>query len=251
MGTYRNYTIKEESISKNKNIDISTLYELCVQELTAQQSKRDQIIAFYIAVISFTVPALLGTALSNVIKGFGFMAIAFIGVAMAFVIIRYRIYKEVYWISSRVISKLYNFDHNKIDKELLQRLFFESLIKSGKALLKIEDGKINHKKTFKSILNSAETMLFEVNVALTSALFLIGNIMIFSNIGFIPENYRMIVAVIIAVVASAWNLISWNKKFYDKLVGVYKTMFDEDEEEADKSFNAAYHKAWFLHFYID
>lgn len=112
MPNYKDYLIKENEYNENKDFRLESTYELCINELGLQQSKRDQTIAFYIAIISFVIPAIIGMDINHYAKAAGFFALYLLGSMLTKVVVRYRIYKEVYWVTCRTISQLYNFDQN-------------------------------------------------------------------------------------------------------------------------------------------
>ena len=60
MEDFEKVDIGEEIFGKTDGINLESMYEQCNQELTLQQSKRDQIIAVYISVAGFIIPSILG-----------------------------------------------------------------------------------------------------------------------------------------------------------------------------------------------
>ena len=251
---YRKFKITEDMLQKDADLKLESTYELCSSELGLQQSKRDQIIAFYIAIVSFVVPAVTTLEVENWIKGVSFLALYVLGSMMCVVVNRYRLYKEVYWITCRVISQLYNFDPVKIDKTLIQGLFYKAMLKNAQSILQFKKGeleeapanrnerflgkKVSVYKTFKKMLNSAETTLFEVLVLMSTLVLIIGIVMF--GIGAVGP-------IIVAGAAALLNVIYWNQSYYKRLTGVYATVVDGK----DSSFNSTYAKAWFLHNYVD
>ncbi|MDD3368587.1 MAG: hypothetical protein PHP50_06800 [Lachnospiraceae bacterium] len=252
--SYRNLHIDSHMVQEETDLRLEKTYELCSNELGLQQSKRDQIIAFYIAVISFVIPTVVSLDVENWMKGACFLTLYILGSMMCIVINRYRIYKEIYWICCRVISQLFNVEPVYINKTLIQGLFYQSLLKNTQSILQFKDGELDphpadkstryyHKKisvwkTYRKMLNSAETILFQVMVLMATLVELIGIIMM--DMG----NVKVI---IIAIIAALFNEFYWNRQYYKHLTGVYATVVDGD----DKSFNSVYAKAWFLHNYVD
>lgn len=237
MSNYKNYEIDNKHYNESKDFKLEKTYELCVNELGLQQSKRDQIIAFYIAIVSFVLPAIIEMKLNMYAKASGFFALFILGFMLMKVVVRYRIYKEVYWITCRTISQLYNFRQDKITKTLVQHIFYTTMDKNRHTIIQFKKGtknKISHFASFKRILNSAETTIYEVLV-LMSTLVLWISIYIF----FQYSITALIVASLIAVI----NYIYSNIFYYKNLTKIYAVMLDGE----DKSFNATYEKAWFLH----
>lgn len=237
MLEYQNFEITKEFYSEEKDFKLEKTYELCINELGLQQSKRDQIIAFYIAIISFVIPSILGMELNNYAKTAGFFALYLLGSMLTKVIARYRVYKEVYWISCRTISQLYSFDQNKMTKLLVQHIFYKTLGRNMSSVIVFREkkpDKVDWWKSFLKIRNSAETILYEVLVLLSSLVLWIGIFIL------IPDFY---IGIITATVLTIINFVCWCRYYYKRLTGVYAVYIDGK----DKSFNDTYAKAWFLH----
>lgn len=237
MSDYKNYVIKEDFFSNEIDLRLESTYELCITELGLQQSKRDQTIAFYIAVISFVIPAIISMEINNYAKAAGFIALYILGGMMAKVVVRYRIYKEVYWITCRTISQLYNIDQSKICKQLVQHIFYTTLCKNMSSVLvfnKKQSDKVDCWRSFRKIRNSAETTLYEVLVLLSSLVLWIGVYTL------IPIST---IAIITATVLTIINYVYWCIYYYKRLTNVYAVYIDG----SDESFNDTYAKAWFLH----
>lgn len=237
MPGYKDYSIDDELYNTQKDFRLEKTYELCVNELGLQQSKRDQIIAFYIAIISFVIPAIIGMDLDKYAKTAGFIALYILGSMLAKVVVRYRIYKEVYWITCRTITQLFHFDQNKINKDLVQNIFYNTMKRSRSSVIIFhegEKGKVSRWKSYIKIRNSAETILYEVLVLLSSMVLWIGIFVFFSS-----GAPGVIVASILAII----NYCYWNVYYCKRLMHIYAVIVDGE----DKSFNDTYSKAWFLH----
>ena len=143
---FTNKELKNKDIKIAKNYDFSNLYEHAHSELSLQQTKRDQIIALYLSICTFLLPFTLSQdSISMPAKGLIFMVIGLIGFLMASIIVRYRVYKEIYWACCQCISQLKTFDVNDIDKETVQALFYQVLKKKSSSSLKFKkNGKVNH-----------------------------------------------------------------------------------------------------------
>ena len=240
---YKDYNIK--SIKKeDKELYLESTYNLCVQELGLQQTKRDQIIAFYIAIISFAVPGIIGLSITNVGKAIGFIAIYILGVMLTKVIMRYRIYKEVYWVTCKTLTQLYSIDTDKINKAVVQHIFYITLQKNSSSVIILKDKKKGEKKevdvykSFKKILNSAETILYQILVLISSLSLFIGVYL------FIQME---LIGISVAIVIVSANVIYWHSYYYKNLTKIYDVIVDEK----DDSFNSVFNKAWFLHSYIE
>lgn len=239
MFKYQEYAIDTNKFNEAKSLRLENTYELCVSELGLQQKKRDQTIAFYIAIISFVIPAIINMKLANNAKAAGFIALYVLGSMLSQVVVRYRIYKEVYWITCRTITQLYNFKEQAITKELIQHIFYKTMEKNVFTMLVFHKGtklKVIRWKSYRKMLNSAETILFLVLVLMSSMVLWIAIYMLI-DIGI----YGSIMATAVAL----GNCICWNAYYYKQLAKVYDVIIDGK----DTSFNATYSKAWFLHIF--
>ena len=234
---YQNYMIEKDIHNDERDLRLEKSYELCVSELGLQQSKRDQTIAFYIAIISFVIPAIIQMDVNNYVKAAGFFTLYVLGNMLTKVIVRYRIYKEVYWITCRTITQLYNFYEDKITKVLVQHIFYKSMEKNKSSVIVTEKKnkeKIRRWKTFLKIRNSAETILFEVMVLMSSLVLWISIFLL------MPAG---VWGAVLATAVISVNYVYFNVFYYNRLVGVYGVFVDG----SDEAFNATYSKAWFLH----
>ncbi|MDQ0193610.1 hypothetical protein [Paenibacillus wynnii] len=237
---YQNFNIHRGMVAESKSLRLENLYELSVNELGLQQKKRDQTIAFYIAVISFVIPAIINMKASLYAKGSGFLALYVLGVMLVQVVMRYRIYKEVYWITCRTITQLFQYKEDQINKDLIQHLYYKNIVINSNTVLVLqgteERKEVNFFKTFRKIQNSAETILYNVMVLMFSLVLWIATYML------IPfEGYNFAIATVFVLV----NLIYWSRYYYKHLTKIYEVVLNKK----DDSFNAVFSKAWFLHMY--
>lgn len=124
----------KKKLENNRRYDFVKLFEQCNKELSLQQKKRDQIITLYLAIFSFLIPFALSTEqLPILAKGLTFIAVGIIGVMFSFIVVRYRVYKEVYWLCCSSITCLMNFRQEEINKDIVQSVFYYSLDKKGSA----------------------------------------------------------------------------------------------------------------------
>ncbi len=236
-------TIDETKRKEQIDFDFTSLYERTNDELTLQQSKRDQIITLYLAVFSFLVPfALSLDIVSWQVKGLIFLAVALVGVLFSLAIIRYRVYKEIYWLCCQTITVMMNFKQEELDKQTVQAIFYHSLHKKGRSYVKtFSDGTkkfLKWKYTWKSCF-SAETMHFAVQSLITSITFGLscGLIVNHHNISF-----NIFVGIIAGIVIFGW--LMW--QYFSECIRVYKVL----EDDKESSFNQTFSKAWFLHLYV-
>lgn len=115
------------------------------------------------------IPNVIGLEISASAKAVAFLAMYVIGFIFCHVILRYRIYKEVYWIACRVISQLYSFKSEGHKRQVLYALFFHALKNNQSTIVQYKKS-ANPKKvpsklrSFRRQPNSAETLMFETFV---------------------------------------------------------------------------------------
>lgn len=238
---FTNKEIKNKDIKIARNYDFSNLYEHAHSELSLQQTKRDQIIALYLSICTFLLPFTLSQdSISTPAKGLIFMVIGLIGFLMASIIVRYRVYKEIYWACCQCISQLKTFDVNDIDKETVQALFYQVLKKKSSSFIKFrKNGKVNYLLFVKKNLFSAETLYYVIHSLLTTVLGGLG----LALIGvFNSTLYNVILGVAFGFVIFLILL----QNYFRNLKEVYQVIIDDE----DASFNKTFSKAWFLHFYM-
>jgi len=218
---------KKTSIKVHKIYDLTTIYENAHSELTLQQSKRDQIIVFYLTLVSFLLPFTYSLSnLDNKMRIAVFIGLFIIGAILAVIIIRYKVYKEVYWACCQTLSQLANFEENQIDKNIIQGVFYEVLKKKNP----IKSGYINGitKNFF-----SAETLIYEIHILISSAILVL--------ITYLLSN-SVYLSIIIPVIYSLLMHYLFFKAFFQ--------VFKVCKTNSNKDFNFAFSKAWFLHFYL-
>ncbi len=143
---FRYTTLESDNASASAHlsdkINLQELFNICNTELGLQQTKRDQIIVLYLTICSLVSSIMLSdnVTISTPAKSGIFGLLFILGMIGLGVVSRYRIYKEVYWISCHTISNLYSVDITKIDKAMIQYKFYQCLRKSGK------DHRMNRKK---------------------------------------------------------------------------------------------------------
>ncbi|MBR4724692.1 MAG: hypothetical protein IK071_02800 [Lachnospiraceae bacterium] len=235
--------IRAEQFSKDDFMNLETSYEKTVEELGLQQTKRDQIIALYLSILGFVIPNIISLDIVPIGKGLGFLVIYIIGILLCRIVIRYRIYKEVYWISCRVISQLYNIVPELRNKETVQTLFFRSLKKnSSNVVVKNRSGKVSTLKSFKKQLSSAEMTLFNILLIFASFIGGISATYLWKD----GSVYSMIAAGVLVLVI-IYTFCRLNYQYVSSLLLQYKCVSTEKTEDLSIPFN----KAWMLHCYID
>lgn len=241
--------IPNSCYSKDDSMDLDSCYAQTVAELGLQQSKRDQIIAFYLTILGFVIPSVVSLEVGDCPKALAFMAMYAIGSIFCHVILRYRIYKEVYWIACRVISQMCNIKSDCRTKANIYILFYNALDKNKSTIVQYAKnrsvGSARRRsivRSFKRQLNSAETLLYE-----TLALFS-------SFVGAIGGFYAWRVAKPLGVVV--WLLIIYmfiriNYKYVTRLMALYNCVDEQDADKKLEQMEATFAKAWMLHCYVD
>ena len=180
--------------------------------------------------------------MSNLGKASGFILLYIFGVMMLKVIMRYRIYKEVYWNTCKTIAQLYDIQSKKINKQLVQHIFFRTLEKNASSVIIFKDKKsqkVDFLKSYRRVQNSAETTLYNILVFMSSIALWIG---IYIGCNRVLGDH-FLGKIVISTALVSLNYFSWKCFYYYKLKEVYGVVIDRK----DKSFNLTYGKAWFLH----
>jgi len=235
---YKDYDRKDKKVIKDYNWE--NLYEHNHSELSLQQTKRDQIISLYIALFSFMIP--FAVSIDNLTwryKGLLFIVLGVIGLLLAPIIVRYRTYKEIYWLSCQTITQLINYDKNEVDKALVQSLFYSVLKKKSKGLVKFKkNGKVSNLHFMKKQLFSSETLYYIIHSGLASVITSLGLFFLFDN---------LIISLCVSLSCFTILAIILMTSYFKNIKKVYQVAIDGK----DSSFNFAFSRAWFLHFYID
>lgn len=237
--------IPKEAYDDNKFMDLDNNYTMTVAELGLQQSKRDQIIAFYLTVLGLVIPNIVTLEIPSYAKSAAFLVLYIIGMMLCFVIMRYRVYKEVYWIACRVITQLGNIKESHINERTIHTLYYNALKKNKNSIIadkRKSDGtsfkKISKLKSFYKQLNSAETLLFEILVIFSTFVGIIG--------AFYAFSFHWVASAIIAVFL-LFEIIYINYQYCTRLIGLYKCIYTQSIKDLMIPFN----KAWMLHCYVD
>lgn len=229
--------------SKNRTscaIDLNALYKQAHSELSLQQTKRDQIISLYLGLCTLIVPIILSTSyIEWLYKGIIFLVLGLIGFLLSVIVIRYKVYKDVYWICCQTISQLTNYPVEDIDKPLVQGLFYGVIQKRG--------GKFVAQKKQKCVFRNFRFLkrnLFSAEALLYIALILIVSIVAGLGLG-LTCNQTVLINAIIGVCFGLVLFLFLLWQFFRQSKKIYKVLVDGQ----DDSFNHVFSKAWFLHFY--
>jgi hypothetical protein len=242
--------IDETKIKEKKDYDLAKIYAHAHDELSLQQSKRDQIITIYLALCSFLIPFALGDTIKEVwMKGIIFIMVGIVGVLFSYIAVRYREYKEVYWLCCQTLTVMLSFKTEELDKSMVQRSFYHCLNKKGKKLLKSKGGDllIDRPSYVKKNLFSSETLHYIIIVMLCS---FIAGLGVALTLGFIGK-----ISIALGVLVGILVLIHLLHVYFKTCINVYapleKRESKDDEERRSAAFKKVFEKAWFLHFYYD
>ena len=217
--------------------DFTKLYERACSELDLQQEKRDYIVKIYMLIMTFLIPLLV--SLDNISiehKGYILLVASFIGVMLTVIVVRYRVYKEAYWIACVVIMQLHHFKEEAVTKENIQALYYNCMLKKWKKNINIKNGvrSFSNWRVFKNNIFSAETLYYCIIALLTSISVGVGTGMVFWGevwLGYIAGGVMIILLMML---------------YFKHLKRFFQVLVDDNLEE---SFNYAFSKAWILHFY--
>lgn len=232
---------KNSTDTLNPNIDLMEIYKLTINELGIQQSKRDQTIAFYLTLSGIIAGFLFGSnKITTEVSGLFLFLLGIIGIMLSIVIIRYRRYKEIYWITSRAISSLFSEkDLNNITEEKLKNIFYIVLCKMYESIKCKRKQKLTLINTMKTSFFSAETLLFMIT------LFVSAVVLMTSIIFLIPKFMGTLIAIFVFIF-----VLYFLYRFYCmQIIKIYKVVELTNEEEKLKAFKSVYKSAWFLHLF--
>lgn len=242
--------IDESKRKEDKSYNLENIYEHAHSELSLQQSKRDQIITIYLALCSFLLPFALGEeTISVTLKGVIFIAVGIVGILFSLSTIRYREYKEIYWLCCRAIMVLQGFKPEEIDKSVIQSTFYHCLTKRGADYLEQNGDTVRLKKlTFvKKNIFSSETLHFAIIDLMAAFISGLGLTLV---CGFSP-----LISLLIGVLAGLAVFLLLLIQYFKTCLKVYSALEvkgeEADRETRDRAFNKTFSKAWFLHFYYD
>lgn len=249
------------------DLKLENLYNQCNAELGLQQSKRDQIIAFYIAIISFLVPAIIDLSLPALAQALAYGVLWGIGMILCSVVRRYRVYKEVYWLTSRTISTLMRVKKEHVSKDVIQKIFAETMrmvqptvvVVDPKADIPLAENAdkdayktcISYSLTRKKNKGSSEFLLYKLISLMTCVVLSIAVFSLVSAIApyapsWLPQQAVMVASVIVGAIP---GLVAYNtciSRYIIELSDIYAYCFDGRKDH----FNAVYQKAWFLHSFV-
>ncbi len=250
----RAYThLTAKPIAPRSNFQFETLYEHTHSELSLQQSKRDQLITIYIALISFIVPSVLSKELGSLITGLSFLLLAFVGLLFSIIIVRYRVYKECYWLACQTLTRLTNYNVKDINKNLVQSVFYHAIYDKYDDYLSTKkhnrDGtrKFRWGKLAKSNMFSAETLYFLIISIVVCVIAFFGVMLL---LGSTLWYVSLAGALLLLFYLLGFYFVSLSKVF-DCLRYPDDLADDKLVKQANEAFKYAFSKAWTLDFCAD
>lgn len=234
------HTQYQAPTNKATSVDLPALYEQANAELGLQQTKRDQIITVYLTMFSFLLPFSISIQdITWQAKGFILLAAAIIGLLFACVIVRYRIYKEAYWLCCQSITMMMAYDKSELTEDKVQEIYYHAMEqKNGKYVLG-KGANRRFKKWEFSMKNlmSAETLHYLIHSFITATLTGL-------SAGLISEQ-PLAIAIPLGIAVFAVMLLWLMWMYFKELIDLYAVLVDELED----SFKRIFDKAWFLHLF--
>lgn len=243
-----NKSVPDSVLNQTATHDWSKIYELACKELGIQQEKRDKVINLYLVLCGIII-AFFGNAktFDQTYSGLMFLLLAIVGMLFTCIVVRYRVYKEVHWITCSTITKLPYLKPSQVNKENVQGMFWHSLYMKGKKYMKEKDEKkvtyLSRWLFFKKNCSSAETFSFVIIAFLSVVMLGLGLYLLMSG-----KCYALAVSVgtglLVFVLLILYYMI--------KLFKVYKCLDPKlSETKQEELFNPNFEKAWFLHVYYE
>lgn len=237
-------------VNSKPEYNLDEIYERCIDEMVAQQTKRDQIITIYLAMFSFIVSyVMFSEKLNFELKGYVLLSVAIIGVLFSMIIIRYRMYKESYWICCQTITNLMNFNKGEIDKVTIQSVYYQCIKKKAdkyvkrykdkEKTIKLDKPRFKYWNFFYNNVFSGETIYCLIHMFIVSIL--CGLSIYF--IGIKKIDALLNISLLVGIVTFVLQIHS----YFKNLINTYGVLVYGTE----KAFNFAFSKAWFLHLYLD
>lgn len=223
----------------NENVNLQEIYSSCIEELTLQQSKRDQLINFYLTITGLVATYLFSTDVDFKIRIAIFLVLFFIGCMWSTIAIRYKTYKDIYWICCKTISSLFSVDRKQIDKACVQHTFYRVMEKCYKTIPQNCKGKPMLLKHVVKTFSSAEYLMFLTLVLLSAMSGSVCILILLLKVGLGVTSYAVVAMFFVFFVII--QTLHYNKS----CISVYNVLIDK----SDASFNKIFEKAWFLHFF--
>lgn len=240
--------LDDSQVKEVPSYNLDSIYKQAHSELSLQQSKRDQIITIYLALCSFLIPFALGEEIIGYeMKGLIFLVVGVVGVLFSCITVRYREYKEVYWLCCQTITVLQSFKSEELDKSLVQRTFYHCLHKKGKGYLKVNGDKKSLKKFTYARKNifSSETMHFVIIDLMASFIIALGVTLVLTAF----PIYNLILGVILGSIVFVLLVFLYFKTCLTVYAPLEESGMPDSAKRKNQAFNKVFSKAWFLHFY--
>ncbi len=225
----------------DKDLNLQELHASCMSELSLQQSKRDQLIAFYLTITGLVSAYLFSAEVNEVARIVIFFGLFFLGCIWTTIALRYKIYKEVYWMCCKTVTTLYSVNRETVDKAMLHHVFYKVMEKCDLGIKKGDDGMTpNLRKNVIKNLTSAEYLMYLTLVLLTATSGAAGVLFLFLKFDLLI--WGIIASCLFAISFIVHTTLNYNRKVIE--------LFDLIRDKKDESFNKVFEKAWLLHFFI-
>ncbi len=211
-----------------KRTDLQSHYALCNRELGLQQTKRDQLVGFYIGILGVAAVFLASLEIPGQIRGGICLVLFLLGYFWLGVALRYRICKEVYDLSCQTLLQLYCAALGTVSKALVQHAFYKVMVERARNLPR------RHRLLayIWSSRKSAEFGMFKILAVFTAGAGGVGLWMLGISVKWT------------AVITAAFLI--WQTVYYHSaLLGLYQVTVDRREDSFDRVYSMARH----LHFF--
>lgn len=197
----------------DESINLDGIYEQCNEHLREQDKKRDQLLAFFGAVMGLVVANITALAKVNYIEFiYPFFIIA--GWLLSDIMINYMKWHSIYNYSAITLQNLMFFKQKNVHQSMINKLYHR--------ISRNKDFNINY------YLRKAETKVFNIYTILSSI-----NLFIYAYILSLKFPYKWFnrVYILCALLITIISIIIMNLKAYRVLNGIFKPKVQDDSLE--------------------
>ncbi len=248
--SFKKINLNDKFVNENKE-DFREIYKTTYDELVDQQAKRDTVVKTFITLIAFAIPLSFSddAKLGWNSRMWIFLGLGIIGLLFSLIIIRYREYKEAYWLACRTAAILDNAKSDEINKELIQNTYLYCLEKNSSSFTK--NKKASFWKIFRKSLFSAESLYLILMALVSGSLIGIWLGALLSELCKLNFYFSIIMGGVLGLIVLVGLYMLYCKGLYN----IYKVMDYNGEtiedSRFDDCFNKTFKKAWTLHTYYD
>ena len=242
-----NFTINPQDLKSSVSHDWSKIYELACKELGVQQEKRDLVINLYLVVCGLMVSLAFGEKQQEVLNsGILSLVAALVGVMFCKIVIRYRVYKEVHWITCSTLTKMPYLKEDKVTKDNVQAMFAMTMKLNAKPFT-LKGDVLSWRLFVKKNLFSAETYSFYIINFISCSMLGLSLFLLLNTPRMKCTAWPIAIACVAGLILFIYLLWEYMRHLYDVYGGINPK---RNEDRRKKDFNDAFKKAWFLHVYV-